>query len=107
MVVLGRPFGFLPPVSRYCLTLRREEGGPQQPDDSLLLTQGCSALLRLPHVQVDSALVTWSCGNQAAALKSRPCPGCCFDWNAVCAADRLSDTGNRPMVTKGQDKGGN
>ena len=66
--MLGPPFGFLPPVSRYRLTLRREEGGPQQPDDTHLLTQGCSAAP--PHVQVDSALVTWPCGNWAAF--SRP-----------------------------------
>ncbi|XP_020937584.1 uncharacterized protein LOC110258630 [Sus scrofa] len=71
-------------VSRYRLTLRREEGGPQQPDDSHLLTQGSSALLCPPHVQVDSTLVTWPCGNQAAAVKSRHFPGCCFGWNALC-----------------------
>ena len=54
--------GFLPPVSRYRLTLRREEGGPQQPDDSHLLTQGSSALLRALHVQVDSVMVMWPWG---------------------------------------------
>ncbi|XP_020937112.1 uncharacterized protein LOC110258280 [Sus scrofa] len=70
-------------VSRYRLTLRREEGGPQQPDDSHLLTQGSSALLCPPHVQVDSTLVTWPCGNQAAAVKSRHFPGCCFGWNVL------------------------
>ena len=107
MVVLGPPFGFLPPVSRYRLALRREEGGPQQPDDSNLLTQGSSALLCPPHVQVDSTLVTWPCGNQAAAVKSRLCPGCCFGWNAVCVSDRLTDRKKNLWSPKGKKREGN
>ena len=99
--------GFLPPVSRYRLTLRREEGGPQQPDDSHLLTQGCSALFGPLHGQVDSTLVTWTSGNQAAAVKSRHVPGCCFGWNAVCVSDRLTDRKKILWSTKGKKREGN
>ena len=99
MVVLHPPFGFPSPVSIYRITFRSEEGSPQQPHDSRLLTQGSSALLRAPHVQVHSALVTWPWGNQAAALKSRPCPGCCFGCNAVCVSRVRGPQPGRAHIT--------